>query len=351
MLRTVFTCIIVSSLFFAAPSRAQLLFEENFDYPDSSIITENGWDLHSGSGGNPIRAYAPGLTFPGYKSSAIGNAVFLNGGGDDANRTFPAVNTDSLYVSFMVNVQSAPTGSPRFFLHLAESTLDEFFARVSIKTDDSTDVEFSINKQGAGGVSTDNNYQFNKTYLLVVKYVFIDSTENDCVSLFVFDSTLSATEPPEPTVTALIRGVDPVDLSRIALRQNTATPDVTVWVDGIRISQQWEGPLVAIRENPENLPLAKSFKLSQNYPNPFNPETTLRFTLFEGRFNSAVQLKIVNSLGQLIHSKYWHALPAGQHEYRWDGRDNSGEIAAAGVYFATLSNSHSHETIKMLLVH
>lgn len=350
MLRTILICFIVSSLFFTSWSQAQLLFEENFDYPDSSIITENGWDLHSGSGGNPIRALASGLTFPGYKSSAIGNAVFLNGGGDDANRTFPAVNADSLYVYFMVNVQSAPMGSPRFFLHLAESNFDEFFARVSIKTDDSTDVEFSINKQGAGGVSTDNNYQFNKTYLLVVKYVFIDSTENDCVSLFVFDSTMSATEPPEPTVTALIRGVDPIDLGRVALRQNTATPAVTVWVDGIRISQQWEGPLVAISENQERLPLSRSFKLSQNYPNPFNPETTLRFTISTEQRNSPLHLKIVNALGQLINYKNWNSLPPGQHEYRWDGRDDAGKLVAAGVYFATLNNAEHQETIKMLLV-
>ncbi|KAA3613739.1 MAG: T9SS C-terminal target domain-containing protein [Calditrichaeota bacterium] len=71
------------------------------------------------------------------------------------------------------------------------------------------------------------------------------------------------------------------------------------------------------------------FALHQNYPNPFNPETEIRFELPEA---SHVVLKIFNPLGQEIRTLVSKSYPAGYHSVRWDGKDNSGNIPASGVY-------------------
>lgn len=91
------------------------------------------------------------------------------------------------------------------------------------------------------------------------------------------------------------------------------------------------------------------FFLRQNYPNPFNPTTTIVFNL---PTDSEVTLTIFNVLGQetrkLIHGRF---TAAGGHQVLWDGKNNSGEEAASGVYFYVLQTNDFKEMKKMVLVH
>ncbi len=90
-----------------------------------------------------------------------------------------------------------------------------------------------------------------------------------------------------------------------------------------------------------------SYGLFQNYPNPFNPETEIRFQLPQA---SRVELHIYNALGQKIRTLADGQLQAGQHKFRWDGRDKRGQGVATGVYFYRLRAGEFTDLKKMNLL-
>jgi len=89
------------------------------------------------------------------------------------------------------------------------------------------------------------------------------------------------------------------------------------------------------------------YDLYQNFPNPFNPNTTISFDLADREF---VRLDIYNNLGQKIRSLVDNQLAAGPHQVQWDGRDDLGQEAPAGVYYYRIRAGSFQATNKMLLV-
>ena len=82
---------------------------------------------------------------------------------------------------------------------------------------------------------------------------------------------------------------------------------------------------------------ARTF-VSQNYPNPFNPDTWIPYGLAQ---DANITISIYNAKGQLIRILNLGNQKAGIYVSKdksayWDGRDNSGEKVANGVYFYTL---------------
>jgi aminopeptidase N len=98
---------------------------------------------------------------------------------------------------------------------------------------------------------------------------------------------------------------------------------------------------------PGNAPSAPSFALEQNHPNPFNPETTIRFTLDA---KSRATLRVYDVSGRLVATIVSAQLPAGPHRAVWDGKNQSGESVASGVYFYCLSAGGHTATKKMVLL-
>jgi len=68
-------------------------------------------------------------------------------------------------------------------------------------------------------------------------------------------------------------------------------------------------------------------------PNPFNPSTVLHYELPAGA--QTARLAVYDPRGHLVR-RLDTALGAGAHTTRWDGRADSGDRAATGVYFARL---------------
>ena len=78
--------------------------------------------------------------------------------------------------------------------------------------------------------------------------------------------------------------------------------------------------------------------LLPNYPNPFNPETWIPYHLARA---ADVTLTIYDTKGALVRRLDLGHQPAGYYINRnraayWDGRNNSGELVASGVYFYQL---------------
>jgi hypothetical protein len=71
------------------------------------------------------------------------------------------------------------------------------------------------------------------------------------------------------------------------------------------------------------------------YPNPFNPVTRFRFILEDAR---AVDLGVFDLSGRKIRQlATGRMLPAGSHQFVWDGRDDQGRRQASGAYIGRLT--------------
>jgi len=75
--------------------------------------------------------------------------------------------------------------------------------------------------------------------------------------------------------------------------------------------------------------LPEKSALGANYPNPFNTWTRIPFAL---AVTAPTRFVIYDPLGRVVHAWSEGQLPAGFHEFSWDGRDQDGREAATGVY-------------------
>ena len=233
---------------------AQLLLTEDFDYPAGDSLKLHDWVMTGSSSShsfvNPLSVTAPGLEYPGYRGSGVGNAVSLAPTGQDVCRYFTLpVTAGSVYAFMMVRVSAARTSGDYFF-HLISgaATSSAFAPKLSVKSSDGR-LAFGISKRASAGaaVYTAFDYGIDTTYLVVLKYKFNPETaSDDQVSLFVFGAaSFPDSEPSTPTVGPLVEasGADVDSIFLCGLRQGSTSSAPSVVVDGIRIAATWESAL------------------------------------------------------------------------------------------------------------
>ncbi len=312
------------ALFIFKTSSAQLLFVEDFNYPVGDSLGDHGWVYNSGGTVNTLKVVAPGLTFPGYGSSGVGNSVRLFSTGEDAYKNYTTPDSSgSQYASFMVRVDTARTGD-YFFALISSTSATNYTARVYAK-DSVGLVSFGISKGtlASGQGYTPFNYLPGVTYLLVAKYTFNPSTLDDVVSLYVFTGTVPVTEPPVPTLGPVAStATDATNLGRVAVRQGTSASSPTLQIDGIRVSKSWSNIATGLVNTST---VASTFKLSQNYPNPFNPTTKISFAL---PVSGLVTLKVYNAIGKEVSNLVNSRMNAGSYTVDFNGANLN-----SGVYF------------------
>lgn len=242
--------IAVLSLGFHSAGNGQTLLDENFDYPSGDLITAHGWFPHSGAGTQAITVGAPGLVFPGYINSGIGNAALADNSGEDDSKTFTTQASGTVYTSFMVKVTTTAAG---YFYHFALNPITTTF-RGKIFMDATN--HFGISVGSNTGTFAASTYTVGTTYLLVAKYEIMPGTTNDRVSLFIFNGAIPLTEPAAtigPLTDATQSDINP---GSIAIRQFIATQNVTI--DGIRVATTWSALLPA---PPAPIPTASEWGL------------------------------------------------------------------------------------------
>jgi len=89
-------------------------------------------------------------------------------------------------------------------------------------------------------------------------------------------------------------------------------------------------------------------RLGNGCPNPFNPATTVRYSL--GRDTTRARLAVYDVAGRLVAVLSDGPAAAGEHEARWDGRDDDGRAVSSGVYFVRLSADGWSGSTKMTLL-
>ena len=83
------------------------------------------------------------------------------------------------------------------------------------------------------------------------------------------------------------------------------------------------------------------------YPNPLREGTRVSFVnpnVGSGRVD------VYDAAGRLVRRLHAGLLPAGESTFRWDGRDDRGRRAAAGVYHARATGPAGSAAIKMILL-
>jgi hypothetical protein len=238
----ILTLILFVSL--SATALGQIITLDNFNYSDNSLLSANGWVVHSGTT-NPIAVGASnGLTYTGYSGLAgvtgvvEGNAAKLVNTGEDVSLLFTTVSSGTIYYSFLVNVT---TGTAGYFLHLGNSATT-FAARVFVKPSvNSGKINFGIsNTSTASYAATPTDFSTSTTYLIIVKY---DVSTTGSLSLWVKASGVPSTEIEAGTPENTTSGTGQATLERICLRQYDANQRIVV--DGIRVGQTWASILPA----------------------------------------------------------------------------------------------------------
>ncbi|UCG52209.1 MAG: choice-of-anchor D domain-containing protein [Candidatus Latescibacterota bacterium] len=126
----------------------------------------------------------------------------------------------------------------------------------------------------------------------------------------------------------------------IEIRSNDpATPVVTVPV----LVTVAAGSVTGI--DPDHVPTR--YQLLPNYPNPFNPTTTIAYDLPKP---TDVRLRIYDVKGRMVRELVNKTQPVGRQEVLWDGRDESNNPVASGVYFYKLIAGDFVQTRKMVLL-
>lgn len=335
MRRVLLLTMVLCALSFVKNSSGQVFMDENFNYPAGDSLGAHGWVSFSGGNTNVLLVATPGLIYSGYPLSNIGNSARVNTTGQDAYKQFSGAgdSTGNMYISFMVNVESGQTGD-YFFALLPDNSTSNYTGRIYVK-DTTGGLKFGIAKATNPIVYTNGVYSYSTTYLIVIKYSFIDGANNDEVNLFVFSGAIPGSEPA-PTIGPITQAIgDAANIRRVAIRQGSASSMPVLNIDGIRVAKVW-GNLVGINNIST---VAENFSLSQNYPNPFNPSTKINFSIPE---RGTVTLKVFDMLGKEVTE-----LVSGNYSAGTYAVDFSAKGLSSGIYIYSIEvNSENGNTFK-----
>lgn len=110
-------------------------------------------------------------------------------------------------------------------------------------------------------------------------------------------------------------------------------------------SERADEPATDVINHHENIP--SKFMLAQNYPNPFNPETMIDFYIVK---SCCVSLRIIDVRGRHIRTLVDRFVGAGTNSVLWNGRDGSGKLVSAGLYFYSIQIDGVMIVRKMMLL-
>ena len=112
---------------------------------------------------------------------------------------------------------------------------------------------------------------------------------------------------------------------------------------------EWSDP-VFFESNDNSLLVPPVAVLQPNYPNPFNPETRISYGVPSGVASTdPKRLEIFTVDGRHVRT-FEPQRTAGWHQVTWDGTDDSGQMAAAGLYITRVALGTMVKTTKMTMV-
>lgn len=231
--------LLVFTILFLSNSSAQLFLNEEFNYPVNAALTSNGW--------TQVAASVPTLTVnsrtlsSGGYAGGGGNSLQIGATGQDVYRESSTISTSkSLYASFLLN-DSVAQSIGNYFFSFASSVNTTAIGRVFIKLSSPGYYKIGVSKGNEAAVYSADTFTINSTYLCVLKYQFnTNNTIDDSVKVFMFSNGMPLTEPSQSTVeTSGGVSTDASSLSKIVLTQGATASSPIVFIDAIRMSNDW----------------------------------------------------------------------------------------------------------------
>ena len=248
----------------AADVPATRLFTETFNSYTAGNELYDGktWLQYASTTADPIKVTAKSLEYEGY-STTTGNCVTLSNTatGQDLFCKVPTgkeVKTGSFYASFLLNVSEAPTTKQAYFIcfitqtkaGISDKTSSSEFAKLFACGDEADNTKYQLGITRATAVKNvvkaDTKLSYGTTYLVVLKYTFVDGDNpNDTVELFI-NPTVGSTEPAASAKYNIETGSDAstsYGLLGVELRQGqTKSNNAPVCkIDELHIATSWAG--------------------------------------------------------------------------------------------------------------
>lgn len=242
---------------------ATVYLDETFSYNAGNLYQQGSWLRHTKNENEPIQLVSPALSYPNYQNEAAGYSAKLVGNDittahERLQKQFAdqGITTGSVYAAALINVERCATGDVYFFsICQRGAAKDEGFVDTKSGTeyprlfccpaDNPGKFVLGLSKNSATVNAKSSELDLNTTYLIVLKYTFVDGTKNDKVELFI--NPLSGDEPAEadlavdPTVSGDANNTT-MGLQGITLRQGSASTKIgpDVLIDAIRVTDSWQ---------------------------------------------------------------------------------------------------------------
>ena len=114
----------------------------------------------------------------------------------------------------------------------------------------------------------------------------------------------------------------------------------------LAVGNWWEWDFILVASPVGDTP-APATLLYPCVPNPFNPRTDISFEMAAAGHAS---LRVYDASGRLVKTLINGQRETGRHTVTWDGRDEAGRSAAAGVYWYRFEAGKSEQTRTMTLI-
>lgn len=172
------------------------------------------------------------------------------------------------------------------------------------------------------------------------------STESDLSHYIVYKDTIAGFVPDTFKIVATIPKDSSVFRDYDFVLGNTYYYQVSAWdLTGHESEYSDELAVMAtsVGEFTEQENRPPMYQLFQNYPNPFNSSTMIWYYLPDVGYQPAeVEIAVYNLLGKRVSTLVKKRQYPGEHRVMWDGKDDSGNEAASGIYFCKLKVSGLH---------
>lgn len=175
-------------------AQAKVLLTENFDYPVGTNLTDAAnWSDVATKSNSKIKVMDGAMTYPGYQSVVVGNAIQLNTGKFQDVKVSIEQTTQTIAYSMLINVSEATDAGDLVFA--LQSGAGGFFGTkdvlpLAIKAG-SSDNKFVMGTCYSGSNTrmityTTQEFDYNTDYLVVVEYEIVPAGDmDDHVRLFV----------------------------------------------------------------------------------------------------------------------------------------------------------------------
>lgn len=250
-----------------APAGVTLPYTNQFDYTvGDALSAQPDWIVQSGTTDEILVANG-NLDYIGLAS--IGNSITFDAGGIDNAVTFPAINTGTVYYSFLLNVgdiAAVTTPEGGYFAGLGSGTTD-FGATLWHKKVDDSSFNLGVEvRTSAANTTLSGPLQVGQTYFVVVGYTFGENASDDMADLWI-DPVVGGIQTT-PDVMDVHTGTDLGSISRFFFRQDDPDETGAIQIDALRVGTTWEdvtGSNLSVKDN--------SIAGLKVYPNPVSNGT------------------------------------------------------------------------------